>query len=401
VLAEARRLPGLVLLIEDSSEVSYSHRRQRVEGLGSIGSGLPTQQGFSLHSVLALRVPEGRVLDAQGKRRPLHVLGIADQQAIVRPWPPVRSGPNKESKARKGEERETQIWERAAQRIGPAPPDVRWERVADREADFYENLAEAQRLGQGFTIRAKHNRALVDAVGGEKLFETIRASASLGEYAIELRARPKQAARTAVLSVSVCQVQIRAPQRPGGAPGKRPPIACSVVRAWEQNPPDGVEALEWMLLCDGRIENYEQARERVAHYESRWFIEEFHKALKTGLGAEKLQFEHGASIQAAVAIMSIVALRLMEVRERVRRTPEAPAEESGLSELELELLRRRLKRTIRTVRDVALAIGRLGGHMNRTGDGMPGWITLWRGMHELRSMVDGARIARLLDEERG
>src|ERR1044072_6642838 len=39
VLAEARRVAGLVLLIEESSEVSCSHRRRRVEGLGSIGSG--------------------------------------------------------------------------------------------------------------------------------------------------------------------------------------------------------------------------------------------------------------------------------------------------------------------------------------------------------------------------
>jgi len=50
-----------------------------------------------------------------------------------------------------------------------------------------------------------------------------------------------------------------------------------------------------------------------------------------------------------------------------------------------------------TVRDVALAIGRLGGHMNRASDGMPGWITLWRGMRELQLLVEGVRLARILD----
>jgi hypothetical protein len=42
---------------------------------------------------------------------------------------------------------------------------------------------------------------------------------------------------------------------------------------------------------------------------------------------------------------------------------------------------------------VALAIGRLGGHMNRKGDGLPGMITLWRGMERLRELTDGAQLA--------
>lgn len=390
---------GLVLLIEDGTEVSYSHRSKRIEGLGSIGQGLAHHQGFGLHTTLAAEGPDGKILDEHGQRQRVRLLGTADQQVIIRPWPPERSGPNKESKARKGEDRETQVWERATARIGPAPAGVRWEWIADREADFYENLFESQRFGHGYTIRAKHNRALVDAVGGEKLFDRIRAKASLGEYEIELRARPKQPARTAVVCVSTCQVQIQSPQRPGGGPGTRPPIACSVVRVWEATPPDGVEPIEWILLCDGEVEDFTQARERIARYATRWIIEEYHKALKTGLGAERLQFDQGASIIAVVAVMSVVALRLVELREHVRREAEAPASASGLSELEIEILSRRLKRELATVRDVALAIGRLGGHMNRKSDGMPGWITLWRGMHELHLLVEGVRLARVLEKE--
>jgi hypothetical protein len=389
---------GLVLLIEDGTEVSYSHRSRRLDGLGSIGQGRAHQQGFALHTTLAARCPGGKVLDEHGQRQRVHLLGIADQQVIVRPWPPERSKPTHASKARTGERRETEVWERAAERVGPAPPEVRWERIADREADFYENLSQSQRLGHGYTIRAKHNRSLVDAVGGEKLFDRIGSSPSLGEYAVELRARPKQAARTALVSVSTCAVMIRAPQRPGGAPGTRPPIATSVVRVWEATPPGGVEPLEWILLCDGDVGDVAEARERIARYATRWLIEEYHKALKTGLGAEALQFDQGASIIATVAVMSVVALRLVELREQVRRDADAPASASGLSELEIEILRRRLQRDVTTVRDVALAIGRLGGHMNRASDGMPGWITLWRGMHELHLLVEGVRLARLLEQ---
>ena len=59
-----------------------------------------------------------------------------------------------------------------------------------------------------------------------------------------------------------------------------------------------------------------------------------------------------------------------------------------------QLLSAAVDRTLTTVAEVLLAIGRLGGHMNRRSDGMPGWLTLWRGMEKLRLMAKGARLAR-------
>jgi hypothetical protein len=96
--------------------------------------------------------------------------------------------------------------------------------------------------------------------------------------------------------------------------------------------------------------------------------------------------------------MSIVALRLLCLRETVRRDPEAPAEAADLSELELKVLRVRSRKPLTTVREVALALGRLGGHLNRKSDGNPGWITLWRGYQELRLLVEGVLLASKLTE---
>ncbi|MFT5319663.1 MAG: hypothetical protein ACI8RA_002944, partial [Chlamydiales bacterium] len=36
---------------------------------------------------------------------------------------------------------------------------------------------------------------------------------------------------------------------------------------------------------------------------------------------------------------------------------------------------------------------RLGGHLNRKGDGLPGILTLWKGMTRLNELVVGARMA--------
>ncbi|HKA54743.1 MAG TPA: IS4 family transposase, partial [Candidatus Binatia bacterium] len=40
----------------------------------------------------------------------------------------------------------------------------------------------------------------------------------------------------------------------------------------------------------------------------------------------------------------------------------------------------------------------LGGHLNRRGDGLPGWQTLWRGMLTLQALVEGARLGRQLSQ---
>jgi hypothetical protein len=168
------------------------------------------------------------------------------------------------------------------------------------------------------------------------------------------------------------------------------------VRVWEVAAPDAEDRLEWILLCETDVADFAQARACVLQYATRWVIEEYHKAIKTGLGAERLQLESVERLFAAIAIMSVVALRLIELRERLRKQPDAEAAQSGLSPLELEVLRQKSGRTLRTVREVALAIGRLGGHLNRKGDGLPGWQTLWHGMNTLHALVEGVLIAHRL-----
>lgn len=390
---------GLYLLVEDTTEPSWGGKKQR-SGLGPVGDGKSTKQGFRLHSSLAVRWPDSFEPDQTGHRPPVEVIGIADQQSLVRQAAPAQET----SKQRLSRGRESEVWEAATTRIGTAPdnPDIRWRRVCDRGADIYDFLVSCQDEGHGFVVRAAQDRALVDDQGAPAghLFVTARQQASLGELSLELRARPGQAARTARLSLSVTRLHLRSPYRPGHGIGKLRPIECTVVRVWEANPPAGVEPLEWILLCDAEVATFEQALEIALQYATRWLVEEFHKALKTGMGVEKLQLETGEELMAAVALMSVVALRLLHLREVVRIVPEAPPEASGFCQLELDVLAEKTGRSLLTVRDVALALGRLGGHLNRKSDGLPGWITLWRGYITLQILVEGVRLAHKLKKTR-
>ena len=54
-----------------------------------------------------------------------------------------------------------------------------------------------------------------------------------------------------------------------------------------------------------------------------------------------------------------------------------------------------------TVRELILALGRLGGHLNRKCDGLPGWQTLWRGAMKLHAMVEYELARQSADAEPG
>ena len=56
----------------------------------------------------------------------------------------------------------------------------------------------------------------------------------------------------------------------------------------------------------------------------------------------------------------------------------------------LALWRYKQPRPEMTVYEFCMAIGKLGGHLNRKRDGLPGWITRWRGWMKLNDRVEAA-----------
>jgi hypothetical protein len=304
-----------------------------------------------------------------------------------------RTHPHGGSRPRQGRARESSLWLQSLRQVGSPSPDSHWVVVADWGADIYEHLLACQQRGLGFVIRACQDRGLVGTT--KTLFAWVRALPSAGTFKLAIRTRPSQAARQATLQVSFqSSLLLGAPQRPGTSPKKGQAVAASVVRVWEEG-----GTLEWLLLCEPGVETVVQARERVWQYATRWLIEDFHKALKTGVGAERLQLHTAHRLFAAVALLSVVALALVDLRERSRQQPDAPAEEAGLSAGYLLVLRSQRRQPVRTVRDVFVALAGLGGHLGRVRDGPPGWQTLWLGLRNLRQLVAGIHLATYLPAE--
>lgn len=78
---------------------------------------------------------------------------------------PAGEKPGDVRASQKRTDRLSMVWLRSGERLGNAAEidDVRWVRVADREADLYEYLCDCRARGHGFVVRAAYERVLLDA----------------------------------------------------------------------------------------------------------------------------------------------------------------------------------------------------------------------------------------------
>jgi hypothetical protein len=372
--------PGVVLLVHDTTELDFSGLKS-IPDLGQIGNG--HGRGYLCHNTLAV-VP--------GQRQ---VLGLAHQ--ILHNRPEVLKGEGVKAK-RERQSRESRLWTRAVQALGPAPAGRLWVDVADRGADIFEFLAYEVQHGRACVVRAAYNRAIQvghDAGAGAKayLFGYARSLPEWGRKSILVAGRDGAKDRTASVAVAAAPVLLLPPHVRRGEYLKAP-LAVWVVRVWEPNPPKGVKGLEWVLVTNVPVPAVEQAWERVSWYECRWVVEEYHKAQKTGCSIEEMQFTTAAALQPAIAVLSVVALLLLNLREASRQADAAERQATEVVAPEyVEVLsgwRYGELRSDLTIQEFFMALARLGGHQNRKRDRRPGWLVLWRGWMKLQHMLDGA-----------
>lgn len=256
-------------------------------------------------------------------------------------------------------------------------------------------------------IRSTHSRALevepeADAAvaapsAPHLLHDLMRCLEPQLGWTVRISANKKQPARTAKVLCAWTQVQLKAPHVRRGKHG-RESLQVWALRVWEVEAPEGVEEpLEWILLTDEPISSPAEARQRVGFYERRPVVEEYHKAQKTGLSIEHLQLQSQAGLQPLIALLSILAVSLVNARQAARDPHKAFQPATDYFEpLEVEVLSLWRYQELRplSVRDFVLALARLGGHLNRKCDGLPGWITLWRGRMQLNAMVEYERARR-------
>lgn len=405
VMEQIQQLSEDVLVIHDSTEFDYSQQKSLTE-LGQIGDG--HGRGYIVQNSLAVRAKSGQVI------------GLANQILHTRarvPKSETRQG------RRERKSRESMLWVHGTQGL---PADRKLIDVVDRGGDTYEFIEHELQSGRRFVIRSQHNRNCVAGQGvatragrgwlhQKSLHTFVRTLSPQGTFELQVKKsvptgklsrsrnrngtlkHPPRSGRLAQMCFTSTAVQLLPPHAKSGRHG-RTPLPVWVVRVWEQNPPAGEKALEWILLTNEPVLTEQDALRIIHWYQQRWIIEEYHKAQKTGCQIESMHFQYESRLEPMLALLSVVALTLLQLRDAARTedAKQRPARELIGQEYvaALSLWRHHEVRPDWTVHEFILALGRLGGHLNRKGDGLPGWITLWRGWAELQPRVETAALLK-------
>jgi hypothetical protein len=375
-----RMARGTVLLIGDTTETDFGIHRQ-IDGLGPTGDG--DGRGYMLHSSL--------MVDPQTRA----VLGLAGQELFYRkPAPP---GENSYQALQR--ERESEVWGRVVDLVGRPASGVKYIHVFDAGADNLEVFCHLQQQEVGWVVRAAQLQRTVRVEDASQtsgpLQARLKEQPCLGTYTLKVEAGKKRQTRTATLEVRTCQVTINRPKR-------RTPylkridfreLTQWVVEAREVEPPRGEEPIHWILYTSEPAVTFKDAWVVLEHYEMRWTVEDWHKAIKTACELESRQYVTSHALEVLAAFASIIAVRLVHLRTLAVEAPQTPAENVVPMEW-LVMLRALRKHQIPTIRDFIRQLAGLGGFLCRKGDGEPGWITIWHGMDKLLLCVRGAAATR-------
>jgi len=378
-----KRGEGVYLVIGDTTEINFGKDRDLsdVSPVGKNGNG----KGFLLHNAL--------LVEAKTKE----IIGVAGQTIHHR-----KRAPKKENRLKRLQrQRESQIWGEVIDQVGPPPKHVQWIHVFDRGGDNFEVYCHLLQQQSDWVIRAAQmgRYVLTDKDEKIKLGKYLSGLPLLGTYELEIRTRGKQPARRATMEVSVGKLKMPVPcEKSAWVKALNPqPIPMNVVHVQEVNAPKGVEPISWVLLTSLPVATFSAAWKIIEYYETRWLVEEYHKALKTGCRVTHRQLKTAARLEAMVGLMSVVALRLLQLKSLARTSPEIPAQRV-VPALWLRMLKATSKKLHRvhdlTVRQFYREVAKLGGFLGRKGDGEPGWITTWRGWEKLNTMVTAAMLAK-------
>jgi hypothetical protein len=370
------RSGGTWLVIGDTTEIDFTSHRETA-GLGPIGNG--GGHGFLLHSALMVSADTDEIV------------GLAGAELFYRK--PVGKGESGHQKKQRS--RESEVWGRVIDLVGPPPDETRFLHVLDAGADNFEVYCHLLSQRSGWVVRvAQHHRKVIDDGGRRVAIEDLLTERPVeGTYELNLRARQGQKARTAKVEVRFAPVTMPRPHSISPwvrAQGPRT-IAMWVVEVREVGAPKGVDPLHWVLLTSEPIRTFDDAWTIIGWYEKRFLVEEYHKCLKTGCRVEERQYSTSDRLERVTGMLSILAVRLIELKSVARTEPERPVEEVVPRRWTQALSAVRKKgKPIHTVRDFFRALAGLGGFLGRKGDGEPGWLTIWRGLDKLILCLRGA-----------
>ena len=371
--------PPVLLMPQDTTELNFSSLKA-AKGLGNIGTR-KTNLGLIAHSAIAI--------SESGM-----IYGLMAQKIWVRPTEEHGKSSNR-GKLPIGE-KESNKWLETMEKAGAALPEgTMVVHICDREGDIYELFCKADRDGDNYLCRRRHDRKIESENGNKKLddFENSLPGAGRLTVRVPRDSHTNRIARDAELEIKYGKCQITKTANLSGNNDLPESIVVYIVSAAEIDAPPGREKIFWQLITNVPTESFEDAVTRIQWYTQRWKIEIFHKTLKSGCKVEELQSDSADKLMKLIAIYSIIALQIMEFVYLGRTQPDVSCE-LNFTEDEWKLLYRVANKTKQlpgkppTIQEAVVMIAKLGGFLARKSDGFPGVTVIWRGLTKFYTILD-------------
>lgn len=377
----------IVLVPQDTTTLNYNH--PHTVGLGPTGVINDKTVGMLLHDTVAF-TPNGTPL------------GVIDAQCWVRNIDD--KGKSVRRKETPIEEKESVKWLRSFRKVAEIQklcPATMLVSMGDRESDVFELLAEATKdsAGPKLLIRAdKHRYRKVQSGDREKQEETydylwtfMKQLPLSGKLKIHIPKRDNASARDTIVEVRFSQVKINPP---------RDSIHKPLENYWavhlyesDSTADEGENSIDWMLLTTVTVASFEDAVQASEWYAGRWGIEVYHRTLKSGCRILDRQLGSADSLQACLGVDMVVAWRVYHLTMLGREVPDHPCT-VFFEDVEWKALYCYANKTRvapakpPTLAEAIYMVGKLGGHLGRKCDGMPGTECIWRGLQRLDTAVD-------------
>lgn len=289
-------------------------------------------------------------------------------------------------------------------------PTMRVIHLFDRAGDIHELLQSRQYGHIHYIIRSKNDRKVLHSK--QTIRQFLDQQLVGGCYTVRVRSKPKLAKgkariekqrarrgdwRTANLEVSYGKVVLMASNKTKNRPLK--PVEVFLVRALEIGGPPDVETIEWVLLTSLPVENLSDAFQIIDYYVIRWQIEVFHYILKQGTQVEQLQLDEPKAVLNAIAVYSLLAVQVQQLRYWAERQPDKPVEQTGYTTQDYQMMAAYLNSTKGlnfdphkqqvSIADFTQLISILGGNHKGKKTGVR---SLWHGLRDFKIIQDAYRV---------
>jgi hypothetical protein len=395
-----------VLAIQDTSYLVYTNH-PKTKGLGKISM----KKGKNIDKIYSRGLVMHTCFGVTTKGTPL---GLFDQKIFTRKLHPEHERRTADGRNIQDvlpvEDKESYRWIESLETTMKVPTKTKIITVCDRECDFYDFFKIADKNDSIVLVRASQNRTINRSSryaekNVEKLWDYILSKPTAGTYTIDISARQKtrhskgRKARKAQMEIKFGSFKMNPPRNhPKHKTEALPDIHMYAIHALEKHPPEGEDAVEWMLLTNQPVKTLAEACERIRWYILRWRIEMYFKVLKSGFRVEACRLGTANRLICYLTLMSIVAWRLFMITLIGRTNPSLPCSEF-LTELEWNVLVAILSPsgnrpvTPPPIADMVTEIAKLGGYLARKKDGPPGTLVLWRGWKRLIDITEGWSMA--------